>query len=96
MENPGGTTGSDPNQFERQLGRDGEEGAVADRIVGGRVNAVIGGGETAPEEAPGDKERRDEEAGQLRTEGESCGGCQRGQSTATVVLLLRAEFAANQ
>ena len=33
-------------------------------------------GEAAPEEAPGEKERGDEEAMQLRTEGESRGGRQ--------------------
>ena len=56
-------------------------------------NAVVGGG-GAPEEAPGDNERRDEDAGQLRTEGEPRGGSRRGRTTAAAVLL-RAEFAAD-
>ena len=55
----------------------------------------MGRGEAAPEEVPGDKERRDEEAGQLRTEGESRGGRRRGGTTAVAVLLLEAEFAAD-
>ena len=62
---PGGTPGLDPKQFKCRPTRDGEKGLVANRIAGGERGRTqpSEAGEAAPEEAPEDKERRDEEAG---------------------------------